>query len=184
MRKNMKSNKLMKCIMVLLVFAMTLAGSIVLPGKAADATFATSQVLDATLDVALCDGTNPNGVESLGVKFGNMHQAKGNEIGLPLPFEKDALVDFALSEIEKLDKENEARRNRVSKTRKENEPLLAEIYSRFTDDEILTSDSFSDMELTTQKIVALLTTLVKEEKIVKVDKVKVDKRKLQGYKLC
>ena len=92
MRKNMKSNKLMKCIMVLLVFAITLAGSVVLPGKAADATFATSQVLDATLDVALCDGTNPNGVESLGVKFGNMHQAKGNEIGLPLPFENDVLV--------------------------------------------------------------------------------------------
>lgn len=99
--------------------------------------------------------------------------------------EKDALVDFALNEIEKLDKENEARRNRVSKTRKENEPLLAEMYSCFkiNDDLILTSDDFSDMELTTQKIVALLTTLVKEGLIVKVDKVKVEGRKLQGYKL-
>lgn len=99
--------------------------------------------------------------------------------------EKDALVDFALNEIEKLDKENEARRNRVSKTRKENEPLLVEIYNRFASngDEILTSANFSDMELTTQKVVALLTTLVKEGMIVKADKVKVDKRKLQGYKL-
>lgn len=97
--------------------------------------------------------------------------------------EKDALVDFALNEIEKLDKENEARRKRVSKTRKENEPLLQEIYSRFTNGEILTSDNFSDMELTTQKIVALLATLVTENKIVKVDKVKVNKRKLQGYKI-
>ena len=92
MRKNMKSNKLMKCIMVLLVFAITLAGSVVLPGKAADATFATSQVLDATEDVVYCEATNPNGVESLGVKFSNMHQAKGDEIGIPLPFEKYVMV--------------------------------------------------------------------------------------------
>lgn len=83
--------------------------------------------------------------------------------------EQDDLVEFARNEIEKLGTENE--------------PLLAEMYGRFTNGEILTSDDFSDMELTTQKIVALLATLVREGLIIKVPKVKVDKRKLRGYKL-
>ena len=95
----------------------------------------------------------------------------------------DDLVNFALNELEKLEKENARRRAKVSKTRQENEPLLQEILSRFEDGEIYTSDNFSDMELTTQKIVSLLTTLANENKIVKTDKVKVEKRKLQGYKL-
>lgn len=92
MRKDMKSKKIMKYVIAMFVLAMTLAGSITLPGKAAEATFATSQVLDATEDVAYCDGTNPNKVESLGVKFGNMTVEKGDAIGIPLPFEKNVLV--------------------------------------------------------------------------------------------
>lgn len=97
---------------------------------------------------------------------------------------QEEIAEFATLELEKMEKAAERRRSRVSKARQENEALLLEMQSRMDADSIYTTAHFEDMGLTTQKVSSLLRTLVDEGVAVKVDKVKVEKRKLQGYKLA
>ena len=97
---------------------------------------------------------------------------------------QEAIVEFATLELEKMEKAAERRRSRVSKTRQESEPFLLEMQSRMDADSVYTTADFEDMGLTTQKISALLRILVNEGVMVTTDKVKVEKRKLQGYKLA
>ncbi len=81
MNKKIKNNKFKRCIVMLLAFAMILAGSITLPGQAAEDTYTTSQMLDASSDVVTCVGGNVNGVESIGVTFEAMGNVLHNEVG-------------------------------------------------------------------------------------------------------
>ncbi len=75
MIESMKNNRFTKYMVLVLALVMLLNGSYVLPSQAAEDTYSTNQTLDATADVAFCDGSNPNNVGSYGVTFMNMGAA-------------------------------------------------------------------------------------------------------------
>lgn len=62
--------------MTILAMTLLLAGSLGLPAEAAKDTYNTSQTLDATKAVVTSDGSNVNGVTSLGVSFIGMTEVE------------------------------------------------------------------------------------------------------------
>lgn len=81
MNKKMRNNKFKNGIVMLLAFAVILVGSIVLPSRAAEDAYSTSQTLDAAASVAVCKGVNVNGVESIGVTFPQMGSTTAEKVG-------------------------------------------------------------------------------------------------------
>lgn len=75
MRRNKTRNKTKRYMAILLALITILSGSFVLPGQAKTDAITEAGTLDATSEVVVCDGDNPNQVESLGVKFLTMGQA-------------------------------------------------------------------------------------------------------------
>lgn len=92
MKKYMKTSKWMRVVGLLLSFAVILSGSIVLPGQAADDTYVAEKLLDATEDIAYCDGSNPNDVKSLGVTFMAMGSVKAEELSYSYQYQDAVLV--------------------------------------------------------------------------------------------
>ena len=66
------------------------------------------------------------------------------------------LASFAVSELEKLDARNAKRANTLSKTQKENAPLIAKIATLLTSEPKLASELAKEMEISTQKASALV----------------------------
>ena len=92
MKKYIKNNKITKCAMILLAFVMILTGSFVLSSQAAEDTYVADKIMDATEDIAYCDGTNPNNVESLGVTFVKMGSVEAETLPYPYQWESAVLI--------------------------------------------------------------------------------------------
>ena len=73
----------------------------------------------------------------------------GNEI-------TDEIIAKAHEEIAKLDARNAKRANSLSKTQKENAPLIAKIATLLTSEPKLASELAKEMEISTQKASALV----------------------------
>ena len=90
----------------------------------------------------------------------------------------DEMKAFATEAIEKLDARNAKRANTLSKTQKENAPLIAKIATLLTSEPKLASELAKEMGLSTQKV----TPLVKAVEGVSVCDVKVKGKGTQkGY---
>ena len=68
----------------------------------------------------------------------------------------DEMKAFATEAIEKLDARNAKRANTLSKTQKENAPLIEKIASLLTSEPKLASELAKEMEISTQKASALV----------------------------
>lgn len=68
----------------------------------------------------------------------------------------DEMKAFATEAIEKLDARNAKRANTLSKTQKENAPLIAKIAEFLTSEPKLASEVAKELEISTQKASALL----------------------------
>lgn len=91
MKKYIKSNKWMTGACLLFALVMLLSGSLMISGQAADDTYVTGQLLDATEEIAYCDGSNPNNVKSLGVTFAQMGAVQAEELSYSYQY-KDAVL--------------------------------------------------------------------------------------------
>lgn len=86
----------------------------------------------------------------------------------------------AKAEIEKLDARNAARKDKPSKTQKENEPIIKAISELLTEEPMLASDIAEKLEISVSKA----SSLVKKVDGVKVTEVKVKgKGKRNAYSL-
>lgn len=86
----------------------------------------------------------------------------------------------AKAEIEKLDARNAARKDKPSKTQKENEPIIKAISKLLTEEPMLASDIAEKLEISVSKA----SSLVKKVDGVKVTEVKVKgKGKRNAYSL-
>ena len=95
----------------------------------------------------------------------------------------DEVIEKANELIEKLDAENEKRKNRVSKKALENEPIKDAIVAVLTSEPKTATVIGEEVEISTQKASALLRQLVEAGKANKVD-VKVKGKGVQkGYTL-
>ena len=92
MKKYMKNNIITKCAIILLAFVTILTGSLVLPSQAAEDKYVADKIMDATEDIAYCDGTNPNKVESLGVTFVKMGSVDSDTLTWPYHWEDAVLI--------------------------------------------------------------------------------------------
>lgn len=94
----------------------------------------------------------------------------------------DEIKAFAEEEIEKLDTANAKRREKTSKKREENKPLLDQIYNEILGKEPKTATSVAEVIQTSfQKASSLLKILVEEGK-AEVQEIKVPKKgKCKGY---
>ena len=77
------------------------------------------------------------------------NQMNGTEIS-------DEMVAFAKEAIEKLDARNAKRASTPSKTQKENAPLIAKVATLLTSEPKLVSELAKEMELSPQKVSALV----------------------------
>ena len=94
----------------------------------------------------------------------------------------DEIKAFAEEEIEKLDAANAKRREKTSKKREENKPLLDQIYNEILGEEPKTASEVAEViETSVQKASSLLRTLVEEGK-AEAQEIKVPKKgKCKGY---
>lgn len=93
----------------------------------------------------------------------------------------EEVVNMAKNEIIKLDERNEKRRNTLSKTAKENEPIKEAILGILTDVPMVASDVAEKVGISTQKASALLRQIDG----LNVTEVKVKgKGKVKGYALA
>ena len=92
MKKCIKDNIIIKCAIILLAFVTLLTGSFVLPSQAAKDTYIANKIMDATEDIAYCDGTNPNNVESLGVTFVTMGSVQSDTLDWPYHWDGAVLI--------------------------------------------------------------------------------------------
>lgn len=91
---------------------------------------------------------------------------------------------FAAEKLEKMDAENEKRRNTMSKKAQENLPLLQQITDEILTDEPKTAtDVAAVLEVSVQKASGLLRRLVEEGRAEKVDVKIKGKGTQKGYKL-
>ena len=74
----------------------------------------------------------------------------------PTEAQWEELKAFATEAIEKLDARNAKRANTLSKTQKENAPLIEKIASLLTSEPKLASELAKEMEISTQKASALV----------------------------
>lgn len=94
----------------------------------------------------------------------------------------DEIKAFAEEEIEKLDAANAKRREKTSKKREENKPLLDQIYNEILGEEPKTASEVAEViQTSVQKASSLLRTLVEEGK-AEAQEIKVPKKgKCKGY---
>ena len=93
----------------------------------------------------------------------------------------DEVIEKATERLEKLDAENEKRKNRVSKKALENEPVKEAILGVLGEEPKTAPEIGSEVGISTQKASALLRQLVNDGKVEKTD-VKVKGKGVQkGY---
>ena len=94
----------------------------------------------------------------------------------------DEIKAFAEEEIEKLDTANAKRREKTSKKREENKPLLDQIYNEILGEEPKTASEVAEViQTSVQKASSLLRTLVEAGK-AEAQEIKVPKNgKCKGY---
>lgn len=94
----------------------------------------------------------------------------------------DEIKAFAEEEIEKLDTANAKRREKTSKKKEENKPLLDQIYNEVLGEEPKTASEVAEViETSVQKASSLLRTLVEDGK-AEAQEIKVPKKgKCKGY---
>lgn len=102
------------------------------------------------------------------------YQAVINEVA------NDELKTFAQDAIAKLDKRNENRSNKPSKTQIANEPIKKAITELLTDKPMSATEIAEKVEISTQKASALCRQLVNDG-VAKVTDVKSNKRVVKGY---
>ena len=96
----------------------------------------------------------------------------------------EEVVEKATERLERLDIENEKRKNRVSKKAAENAPIKEAILAVLTDEPKTATVVGGEVEISTQKASALLRQLVEAGSVVKTD-VKVSGKGTQkGYTLA
>lgn len=95
----------------------------------------------------------------------------------------DEVIAKADEMLEKLDAENEKRRNRVSKKALENEPIKERIVEVLGDEPKTATEIGAEVEISTQKASALLRQLVEAGKANKVDVKVKGKGTQKGYTL-
>lgn len=94
----------------------------------------------------------------------------------------DEVMEFAKSEIDRLDAVNEKRRNTISKKALENIPLMDRIYNEILCEEAKTATDVAEvMEISVQKASSLLRKMVEDGRATKTE-VKIPKKGVQkGY---
>ena len=92
----------------------------------------------------------------------------------------DEVIEWAKSEIEKLDASNAKARERKAAKAEENAPLIEDLKALLTDEFKPASDFAEATGLSTAKISALFRKM-KETGDVRVDKIKSKKGKVNGY---
>lgn len=98
--------------------------------------------------------------------------------------EDTELVEFAKTEIEKLDKANANRSAKRAERKKENEPIKEAIKEAIGEDKLMASEIGEKVGHSTQKVVALCRQLV-DEGVLTVEDVKVTgKGKRKAYSLA
>ena len=99
--------------------------------------------------------------------------------------ERDELKNFVAHEIEMI--ENKAEKAKTYKRKKAADVLKEQIYTKLDVLEFRTIhdivSDFNDADITAAKVSARLTSLVKEGLAVK-EEIKIENRKLMGYKLA
>ena len=99
--------------------------------------------------------------------------------------ERDELKNFVAHEIEMI--ENKAEKAKTYKRKKTADVLKEQIYTKLDVFEFRTIhdivSDFNDADITAAKVSARLTSLVKEGLAVK-EEIKIENRKLMGYKLA
>ena len=99
--------------------------------------------------------------------------------------ERDELKNFVAHEIEMI--ENKAEKAKTYKRKKTADVLKEQIYTKLDALEFRTIhdivSDFNDADITAAKVSARLTSLVKEGLAVK-EEIKIENRKLMGYKLA
>ena len=96
----------------------------------------------------------------------------------------DEIKEMAAAEIEKLDKANEARRNRVSKKAQENAPLIDRIVDEILGEEPKTATEIAAvLGVSVQKASALARAAAKAERATQVDVKVKGKGTQKGYTL-
>jgi len=96
----------------------------------------------------------------------------------------DEVIEKANELIEKMDAENEKRKNRVSKKALENEPIKEAIVAVLTDEPKTATVIGEEVSISTQKASALLRQLVEAGTVAKTD-IKVTGKGVQkGYTLA
>lgn len=99
--------------------------------------------------------------------------------------ERDELKNFVAHEIEMI--ENKAEKAKTYKRKKTADVLKEQIYTKLDVLEFRTIhdivSDFNDADITAAKVSARLTSLVKEGLAVK-EEIKIENRKLMGYKLA
>ena len=93
----------------------------------------------------------------------------------------DEVMEKAAERLEKLDAENEKRKNRVSKKALENEPVKEAIVAILTDEPKTATVIGKEIEISTQKASALLRQLVEDGKVEKTDVKVKGKGTQKGY---
>ena len=95
----------------------------------------------------------------------------------------DEVIEKANERLEKLDAENEKRKNRVSKKAAENEPIKAAILGVLGAEPKTASVIGGEVEISTQKASALLRQLVEAGSVAKTDVKVTGKGTQKGYTL-
>ena len=99
--------------------------------------------------------------------------------------ERDELKNFVAHEIEMI--ENKAEKAKTYKRKKAADVLKEQIYTKLDALEFRTIhdivSDFNDADITAAKVSARLTSLVKEGVAIK-EEIKIENRKLMGYKLA
>lgn len=95
--------------------------------------------------------------------------------------QKADFAAFAVKELAKLDEANEKRREKISAKREENVQLANEIYEKILTDKPQTATQIGEiLEMTPQKVTAVMKILVEEGKAQKTD-LKIKGRPVKGY---
>ena len=94
-----------------------------------------------------------------------------------------ALVAMATADLEKLDEANAKRRAATAKKAEENAPLAAQILEILPTDKAVTATEIAaEVGLSTQKVTYLCKNFLVEEEKVELSELKVNGRKVNGYR--
>ena len=101
----------------------------------------------------------------------------------------DEITTFANKEIDKLDKKNDKKKSTMTKDQKVNAEIKTKILEFMNAEVTYTSpelakamqEIFTEMEISTNKISALMRQLTAENKVNQIEKVKTSKGYVKGY---